>query len=433
MKLTIMGTGYVGIVTGTGLANLGNEVVCVDVDTEKIDRLAGGSLTIYEPGLEEIFKRNLKGGRLRFTLDTASAIQKSDLIFICVGTPSNHLQEADLTGVRAVAAAVGRHMNGYKVIVNKSTVPVGTADLVREIVRENQTEKFPFDVVSNPEFLREGVAVKDFENPDRIIIGTDSDKAREIMSSLYRSVARTDRPIMITDIRSAEIIKYASNAMLATRISFMNQLSHLCEKTGADIKAVSRGLGLDSRIGPRFLYAGLGFGGSCLPKDVKALIATLKQHGCDAELFEAVHQINERQKIVVVDKLKSVLNISGSCVAVWGLSFKPKTDDIREAPSLKIIAELQRLGASIHSFDPIAIPNAQKVLKDVRFFDDPYETVRDCDALILVTEWDEFRNPDMKTVKDLLKRPIIVDGRNIYDPEEMKRMGFTYLCIGRRS
>lgn len=432
MKLAIMGTGYVGIVTGTGLANLGNDVICVDVDAEKIDRLAGGSLTIYEPGLEEIFRRNLKGGRLKFTIDTASAIQKSDLIFICVGTPSNHLQEADLTGVREVAAVIGRHMNGYKVIVNKSTVPVGTADLVREIVSKNQTAKIPFDVVSNPEFLREGVAVKDFENPDRIIFGTDSDKAREIMSSLYRSVARTDRPIMVTDIRSAEIIKYASNAMLATRISFMNQISHLCEKTGADIKAVSRGLGFDSRIGPRFLYAGLGFGGSCLPKDVKALIATLKQHGCDADLFEAVHRINERQKTVVVEKLKSVLDISGSCVAVWGLSFKPKTDDIRDAPSLKIIAELQRLGASIHTFDPIAIPNAKKVLKDVRFFDDPYETIRDCDALILVTEWDEFRNLDMQTIKDLLKKPIVVDGRNIYDPVEMKKLGFTYLSIGRR-
>ena len=432
MKLAIMGTGYVGIVTGTGLANLGNDVICVDVDAEKIDRLAGGSLTIYEPGLEEIFRRNLKGGRLKFTIDTASAIQKSDLIFICVGTPSNHLQEADLTGVREVAAVIGRHMNGYKVIVNKSTVPVGTADLVREIVSKNQTAKIPFDVVSNPEFLREGVAVKDFENPDRIIFGTDSDKAREIMSSLYRSVARTDRPIMVTDIRSAEIIKYASNAMLATRISFMNQISHLCEKTGADIKAVSRGLGFDSRIGPRFLYAGLGFGGSCLPKDVKALIATLKQHGCDADLFEAVHRINERQKTVVVEKLKSVLDISGSCVAVWGLSFKPKTADIRDAPSLKIIAELQRLGASIHTFDPIAIPNAKKVLKDVRFFDDPYETIRDCDALILVTEWDEFRNLDMQTIKDLLKKPIVVDGRNIYDPVEMKKLGFTYLSIGRR-
>jgi len=432
MKLTIMGTGYVGIVTGTGLASLGNDVVCVDVDSDKIDRLTGGDLTIYEPGLEEIFKRNLKGGRLKFTTDSASAIETSDLIFICVGTPSNHLQEADLTAVRDVAAAIGRHMNGYKVVVNKSTVPVGTADLVRDIVRENQTEKIPFDVVSNPEFLREGVAVKDFENPDRVIIGTDSDKAREIMSSLYRSVARTDRPIMITDIRSAEIIKYASNAMLATRISFMNQISHLCEKTGADIKAVSRGLGLDSRIGPRFLYAGLGFGGSCLPKDVKALIATLKQHGCNADLFEAVHRINERQKTVVVEKLKSVLDISGSRVAVWGLSFKPKTDDIREAPSLKIIAELQRLGASIHAFDPIALPNAKKVLTDVRFFDDPYETVRDCDALILVTEWDEFRNLDMKSVKDLLNKPIVVDGRNIYDPLEMKQLGFTYLSIGRR-
>jgi len=431
MNLTVAGTGYVGLVTGTGFANLGNNVICFDIDEAKLEALAGGELTIYEPGLEEIFKRNLKAGRLVFTSDIKKAVRESDIILICVGTPSNHLQEADLTAVENVAMQIGKFMNRYKVVVNKSTVPVGTADLVRNIIKANQRKEIDFDMVSNPEFLREGAAVKDFENPDRIIIGTDSKKAEKIMSALYRSVARTGRPIMITGIKSAEIIKYAGNAMLATRISFMNQLSFLCDKTGADIKDVSRGLGLDGRIGSRFLHAGVGYGGSCFPKDVKALISTLKKYGCDSDLFESVHRINEKQKTVAVEKLKSVMPIDGSTIAIWGLSFKPKTDDIREAPSLKIIDDLQKMGAIIHAFDPVAIKNAGKVLKGVRFFKDPYETIRGCDALIVVTEWDEFRNPDMKVVKELLKKPVIIDGRNIYDPIELKELGFTYLAIGR--
>ena len=313
MKTTIVGTGYVGLVTGTGLANLGNDVLCLDIIQEKIDKLSGGELTIYEPGLEELFRRNLEDGRLQFTSDTIKAVQDSDIIFICVGTPSNEENAADLSAVEAVAKAIGTYMNDYKIVVNKSTVPVGTADLVRDLIRKNQSEDIDFDVVSNPEFLREGAAVKDFENPDRIIIGTDSKKAEEIMSSLYRSVARTNRPIMVTDIRSAELIKYASNAMLATRISFMNQLAHLCEKAGADIRAVAKGLGLDNRIGPRFLHAGLGYGGSCFPKDVKALIATLKDHGCAADLFEAVDRVNEDQKTIVVDKLEGMADVKGGC------------------------------------------------------------------------------------------------------------------------
>ena len=431
MKLTVAGTGYVGIVTGTGFANLGNDVICYDVDAEKINKLSSGQLTIYEPGLDELFKRNIEAGRLRFSTDPISAIQESEIIFICVGTPSSLEQAADLTAVKEVSRDVGRHMNDYKVIVNKSTVPVGTADLVKKIVRENQPSEIPFDVVSNPEFLREGAAVKDFENPDRIIIGTDSSKAEEIMSSLYRSKTRTGRPILTTNIRSAEIIKYAGNGMLATRISFMNQLAHLCEKTGADIKDVSRGLGLDGRIGSRFLHAGLGYGGSCFPKDVKALIATLKEHGCDSDLFEAVDRINEKQKCVAVEKLRSVLELEAATVAVWGLSFKPKTDDIRDAPAISVIKDLQDAGAAVHAFDPVAMDNAKAVLSGVTFFDNPYETIRDCDALIVVTEWDEFRNLDMRAVKVLLKKPIVVDGRNIYDPEEMQELGFTYLCVGR--
>lgn len=431
MKLTLVGTGYVGLVSGTGFANLGNNVICLDVDNTKITSLQNGNITIYEPGMGEIFRRNLKNGRLKFTTDTKKAIQESDIIFICVGTPSNENQEADLTAVKEVAKLIGMYMNDYKVIVNKSTVPVGTAGLVKKIILENQTRSIKFDVVSNPEFLREGAAIKDFENPDRIILGTDSEKAGKIMSSLYSSVARTGRPIVLTGIKSAELIKYASNCMLATRISFMNQLSHLCEKTGADIKDVSKGMGLDRRIGSRFLHAGIGYGGSCFPKDVKALIATLNKYGCDADLFESVHRINEKQKNVVVDKLKGAIDIKGSTIALWGISFKPKTDDIREAPSIEIIKRLQGMGARVRAFDPVAVDNAKKILKDVEFLDDPYETIRDCDALIIVTEWDEFRNLDMRAVKVLLKRPIIVDGRNIYDPEDLTELGFKYFGIGR--
>ena len=431
MKLTIAGTGYVGLVTGTGFANLGNDVICFDIDKAKIDQLADGVMPIYEPSLEEIYKRNLKTGRLKFTTDAKKAIRESEIIFICVNTPTNEHQEADLTAVREIAKAIGQYMDEYKIVVNKSTVPVGTADLVEKIIKENQQKKIKFDVISNPEFLREGAAVKDFENPDRIIIGTDSRKAEEFMFSLYRSRARADRPIMITDIRSAEIIKYASNAMLATRISFMNQLSYLCEKTGADIKEVARGMGLDDRIGSRFLQAGIGYGGSCFPKDIKALIATLKQHDCDSDLFEAINRINEKQKSIIVKKLKSVLKIKDSSIAVWGISFKPKTDDIREAPSIKIIEELQNMGARIHACDPVAIENAKNVLNNVEFFENPYETIRDCDALIVATEWNEFRNLDMRAVKTLLKNPIIVDGRNIYNPKELTDLGFKYIGIGR--
>ena len=431
MKLTIAGTGYVGLVSGTGFANLGNDVICFDIDEAKVDLLSKGIIPIYEPGLEEVYKRNLEAGRLKFTTDAKRSVQESDIIFICVDTPTNEHQEADLSAVEDVARVIGEYMNEYKIVVNKSTVPVGTADLVKKIIKETQRNKVEFDVVSNPEFLREGAAVKDFENPDRIVIGSDSRKAQEIMSSLYRSRARADRPIMITDIRSAEIIKYASNTMLATRISFMNQISFLCEKTGADIKEVAKGMGLDSRIGSRFLQAGIGYGGSCFPKDVKALISTLRQYDCDAELIEAVNRINERQKSVVVNKLRSKLDLKESTIAVWGISFKPKTDDIREAPSLNIIEELQNMGAKIHACDPVAIENAKKVLNDVKFFENPYESIRDCDALIVATEWNEFRNLDMRAVKILLKKPIVIDGRNIYDPKEMRELGFSYEGIGR--
>jgi len=431
MKLTIVGTGYVGLVTGTGFANLCNDVMCLDIDESKIESLKNGTMPIYEPGLEELFRRNLKSGRLRVTTDAVSAIQDSDIIFICAGTPTDSNMHADLSAVDAVAKAIGTHMNKYTIIVNKSTVPVGTADRVRDLIAETQKDPIPFDVVSNPEFLREGAAVKDFENPDRIIIGSDSTKAVDIMNSLYRARERTDKPIMVTDIRSAELIKYASNAMLATRISFMNQLSHLCEKTGADIKAVAKGLGLDKRIGSRFLQAGVGYGGSCFPKDVRALISTLRQHECDADLFEAVHRINESQVSAFLSKIDSVVDVDGSRIAVWGISFKPKTDDIREAPAITIIKQLQKKGAILRACDPAAAENARRELDHVEVFEDPYETIRDCDALVVVTEWNEFRNLDMRAVKILLKQPILIDGRNVYNPEEMRELGFAYVGVGR--
>jgi len=431
MKITIVGSGYVGLVTGTCFANLGNDVLCLDIDEKKVKMLKAGKIPIYEPGLQELFQRNISEDRLKFTTNSKEAIQKSDVIMLAVGTPPNEFHEADLTAVEAVARDIGKYMNDYKIIVNKSTVPVGTADMVKKIIKENQNKNIKFDVVSNPEFLREGAAVKDFQNPERVIVGTDSKKAQELMGSLYSSVARIERPIMFTDIRSAELIKYASNSMLATRISFMNQLSHLCEKSGADIKEVAKGMGLDTRIGSRFLQAGIGYGGSCFPKDVLALTATLKENGCDADLFEAVHDINERQKTIVVDKLSELIDIKGSTIAIWGIAFKPKTDDIREASSLKIIELLQGMGAKIHAFDPIAMDNAKKELKDIEFFKTPYETIKDCDALIIVTEWDEFRNLDKEAIKSLLKKPIIIDGRNIYSPKDMKSKGFKYKGIGR--
>jgi len=431
MKLTIVGTGYVGLVTGTGFANLGNDVICLDIDEAKIETLKNGVMPIYEPGLEELFRRNVKSGRLQVTTDPESAIQESEIIFICVGTPTDENMTADLSAVDAVAKTIGTHMNEYTIIVNKSTVPVGTADRVRDIIEDTQEEPVEFDVVSNPEFLREGAAVKDFENPDRIIIGSDSPRAVDVMNSLYRARERTDKPIILTDIRSAELIKYASNAMLATRISFMNQLSHLCEKTGADIKAVARGLGLDQRIGSRFLQAGVGYGGSCFPKDVRALISTLRQYECDADLFEAVHRINENQVSAFLSKIDSALDIDGSLIAVWGISFKPKTDDIREAPAIKIIQQLQKKGATVRACDPAAAENAKQELDNVEIFENPYETIRDCDALVVVTEWNDFRNLDMRAVKILLKQPILIDGRNVYNPEEMRELGFTYLGVGR--
>ena len=431
MKIAVIGTGYVGLVAGTCLADLGNDVICVDIDEQKIGQLKKGIVPIYEPGLGDLLKRNLSEKRIQFTTDGDEAIRKSEIIFIAVATPTGKSYEADLSIVEAVAKQIGKNLNGYKVIVIKSTVPVGTTSRVKEIIRTLGKNK-DFDVVSNPEFLREGEAVNDFTFPDRVVIGVENGNARQIMEKLYAGIARTNHPILFTDIKSAEIIKYASNAMLATRISFMNEIANLCEKAGADVKEVAKGIGLDARIGPRFLQAGAGYGGSCFPKDVKALIHTMKGNGVQGKILEAVEAVNEAQKASIVPKLKKLVpDLKGKKIALWGLAFKPKTDDMREAPSITILHQLQKEGAKINAFDPEATKTAKKIFKDVAYFEDPYETVKDCEALIIVTEWNTFRDLDKEKIRRLLAKPNIVDGRNVYDPKEMKELGFNYIGIGR--
>ncbi len=429
MKITVIGTGYVGLVVGTCMADMGNDVICVDVDDSKISKLKKGIPTIYEIGLEELLKKNIGENRISFTDDIRSGIQKSDVIFLAVGTPSLEDGNADLSYIEDAAREIARHINGYKVVATKSTVPVGTGKRIKKIIKQ-QNRDADFDVVSNPEFLREGKAIKDFMNPYRIIIGSDSEKAKRIMLSIYKSMERVGRPILITNLETAELIKYASNAMLATRISFMNQLSCLCEAVGADIKTVAIGLGQDPRIGPRFLQAGVGYGGSCFPKDVKALKARLQEEGCCSELLEAVENINSRQKLVAVEKLKKIIpDLHNKKVAVWGIAFKPNTDDIREAPSVVIIKELQKSGVKIKAFDPIAAKESKKILKNIEYAENPYDVVKGCDALIIVTEWNEFRDLDKEKVRKLMRQPIIIDGRNIYEPDDMG--GFNYHGIGR--
>lgn len=435
MNICMVGTGYVGLVTGTCFASLGNNIICVDVDKKKIDNLKKGILPIWEPGLKDMVDINAKEKRLVFTTDIKDGIEKSDIIFIAVGTPQSSNGEADLSFVYSVAESIGKHINGYKVIVDKSTVPVCTADKVKEVVvkaMKTAGKRHDFDLVSNPEFLREGEAIKDFMNPDRVVIGTESKKSEDLMKKLYSGIERTGKPVIFTDIKSAEMIKYASNAMLATRISFMNMLSRLCEALGGDIKQVAKGMGLDSRIGPRFLQAGVGYGGSCFPKDVRALIKTLEDNNCDASILWSVDEMNEKQKAHIFTKLRSVIpDLKDKTIGIWGLSFKPKTDDIREAPSLVLIKNLLENKAKIKAFDPVAKENVKKIYPEITFGDTPYETIKDCDALVIVTEWDEFRALDMKAVKALLKQPIVIDGRNIYEPAEMKELGFRYLAVGR--
>ncbi len=432
MKIAIFGAGYVGLVSATCLADLGNEVICIDVDKDKVEALTQGKIPIYEVGLDALLDRNLRENRLTFTTDAKLAIQNSDIIFICVGTPPKPNGEADLKYTFEVAATIGKYMNGYKVVIDKSTVPVGTAEKVRRVIKQNLKRRYDFDVVSNPEFLREGAAIRDFQNPDRIMIGTNSKKAAELIKHLYGPIARTGRPIVFTSIKSAELIKYASNAMLACRISFMNELSHLCEVVGADIKEVAKGMGLDTRISPRFLQAGAGYGGSCFPKDVKALAQTMEGFGLDTNLMRAVDYINERQKRSIVPKLKKLMpKLEGKTIAIWGLAFKPRTDDMREAPAITVIEQLQHEYAKIAVFDPEAMKNARKVLKNIKYAKTAYETLKGADALIVLTEWDEFREPNFKKIKKLMKNKIIIDGRNIYEPRRIKKLGFKYIGVGR--
>ena len=434
MKISILGSGYVGLITGVCFADLGNDVICVDIDENKIEKLNKGIMSIYEPGLKELCIRNIQSKRLKFTTNTKEGIQNSDIIFIAVGTPPGKDYRADLSFVKAVAKDIGKYMNSYKIIVNKSTVPVGTGDMVKNIILDNQQTCYEFDVISNPEFLKKGTAIKDFTNPDRIVIGTDSEKAKEVMHKLYQGIIRADKPILFTDIRSAEIIKYASNAMLATRISFMNEVAKLCENAGGDIKIITKGIGLDNRIGPRFLQAGLGYGGSCFSKDVNALRMTMEEFGVNSRILPAVNYINKDQKQSAVPKVMQLLpDIKDKNIAIWGLAFKPKTDDMRGAPSLTIIKELKRLGANIQVFDPEAQDNAKKLLpQGIRYCSTPYEALENADCLVLVTEWNEFRNLNKENMKSIMRQPNIVDGRNVWNPQEMKNEGFNYIGVGRK-
>ncbi len=432
MNIAIFGSGYVGLVTGTCLANLGNTITCVDIDQQRIANLQKNILPIYEPGLQELVTKNVQEKRLSFTTDAAAAIQQSDVIFITVGTPSDEFGKANLTYVFQVAATIGKHMNNYKVIVDKSTVPVGTADQVRAIIQQEQKEKHPFDLVSNPEFLREGEAIHDFMNPDRIVIGVEADRAKEIMTRLYKGVERTGKPIFITDIKSSEIIKYAANAFLATKISFMNQIAQLCEKVGGDVKEVAKGIGLDQRIGSRFLQAGVGYGGSCFPKDVQALTQTAQEAGISFPLLQAVHEVNNKQKQSLLPKIQTLVgDIKGKTIAVLGLSFKPKTDDIRDAPSVTIIQQLLNAGAKVNAYDPIAMQPMKKYFPTIEYTESAYDAAKDAECIVIATEWDEFRYLDLSKIKQSMKTPVIVDGRNIYDEEEVKRMGFKYVGVGR--
>ena len=428
MKISVIGTGYVGLVTGMCFAELGNKVICIDVDEEKIKRLKQNIMPIYEPGLEEFVKKNQKEGRISFSTDTAQAVRDSEVIFIAVGTPSDKDGQADLRYVRQVAEEIGNNMNGYKIIVNKSTVPVGTGDIVSEIIRKHYQGEF--DVVSNPEFLREGTAVSDTFQPDRIVIGNSSDKAKEIMSKLYEPF---DCEIVFTDIKSAEMIKYASNAMLATQISFINSIANICEKVGADVKCVAKGMRLDKRIGKHsFLDAGAGYGGSCFPKDVKALVQTSDACGYDFKILKSVEKVNEIQKQSIIKKAQELVgDFRNKNIGVWGLAFKPKTDDMREAVSLTVIGEMLRQGGNVRAYDPVAEITARKIWPNLKYCPSPFEAAKDTHLLCVLTEWDEFRQIDRNELKQAMANPNIVDGRNVFDPEEMKELGFKYIGVGR--
>ena len=431
MKIVVVGTGYVGLVTGTCFAESGNHVVCVDLDERKIATLRGGGIPIYEPGLEELVRRNARERRLSFTTSLAEAMEGAEVAFIAVGTPPGETGEADLSYVLAAARDIGRAMKRYTVVVNKSTVPVGSAEKVAEALAE--VTRQPFDVVSNPEFLKEGSAIEDFTRPDRVVVGTSSEKARAVMAELYAPFVRTEHPVLFMDARSSELTKYAANAMLATRISFMNDLSALCERVGADVDQVRRGMGSDRRIGYPFLFPGVGFGGSCFPKDVRAVLTMARQVGLDFDILRGVERVNERQKRMLVEKaLKHFGSLQGKTLGVWGLAFKPKTDDMREAPSITIIEGLIGNGATVKAHDPVATEVAAALFHGrVKLVEEPYAAAEGADALFLVTEWNEFRQPDFGRLLSIMRTPVIFDGRNIWDAAKLRGLGFTYYGVGR--
>ena len=438
MKITMVGTGYVGLVTGACFAEVGNEVLCLDLDEAKIRKLESGGIPIYEPGLAEVVKRNVAAGRLHFTTDVARAVRFGTVQCIAVGTPPGEDGSADLQHVVAAARNIGRHMSEYKVVVDKSTVPVGTADKVRAAIADELARrgaKVPFAVVSNPEFLKEGAAVEDFMRPDRVVVGSDDAQATQLMRTLYAPFQRNHERLFVMDVRSAELTKYAANAMLATRISFMNELANLAERLGADIEEVRKGIGSDPRIGYQFLYAGVGYGGSCFPKDVKALIRTAEEAGGTLPVLEAVEQVNEEQKHLLATKItKRFGKLAGRRIAVWGLAFKPNTDDMREAPSRVLIEELLAGGATVSAYDPVAMNAAKSAFSDLKgivYADSPLAALEGADALAVVTEWKEFRSPDFQEIRARLKTPAIFDGRNLYDPQDMKRAGLEYYPVGR--
>jgi UDPglucose 6-dehydrogenase len=439
MQICVIGSGYVGLVTGTCFAEMGNNVICADVDGEKIKKLKNNNIPIYEPGLEEMVRRNQLEKRLHFTTDIKEAIEGSLVVFIAVGTPAGQNGYADLSNVNKVVVEIGKFINTYKVIVNKSTVPVGTGDKVRGIILEEIQKRnleIEFDVVSNPEFLKEGDAINDFMKPDRVVIGTDNVRTAEIMKELFSPFVRNNHPVLVMDIRSAEMTKYAANSMLACRISFINEIANLCERVGADVGNVRLGIGTDARIGMAFLHPGIGYGGSCFPKDVQALHQISKEHGYHSEMLAAIENINQRQKTILVQKIKSYFgnHLKEKIFTVWGLSFKPNTDDMREAPSISVINELVNCGADIQAYDPVANKEANNFLSQkpgIKYFDNQYDALQGSDALVLVTEWHNFRRPDFYKMKQLMNRCIIFDGRNQYEPGEMKKLGFEYLSIGR--
>ncbi|MDZ7267380.1 MAG: UDP-glucose/GDP-mannose dehydrogenase family protein [candidate division KSB1 bacterium] len=432
MHICMIGTGYVGLVTGTCFAEFGNEVVCVDNDQAKIARLQAGEMPIYEPGLETLVAQNVRAGRLSFTTDLKRAVENALVIFIAVGTPAAEDGSADLRYVETVARDIARYMNGYKVIVNKSTVPVGAGKWIKKVIQEHQPAPIHFSVVSNPEFLREGSAIEDFMRPNRVVIGAEDSEAMAIMKDLYSPLYLIETPIVMTNLASAELTKYAANAFLATKVSFINEVATICERVGADVHDVAKGMGLDNRIGTKFLHAGPGYGGSCFPKDTRALLAIAQQHDYRFQIVEAAVRVNEQQRRFMVQKIKQATGgVKGKTIAVLGLSFKPNTDDMREAPAVDIIRALLAEGAVVRAYDPVAVPEARKLLPQVTYGRDAYEIMEGADALVFITEWNQFRSLDLNKVKTLLRTPLVIDLRNIYEPHKMADKGIKYFCVGR--